>query len=110
MMTIFLLSLIGLPPLAGFIGKLYLFAETIKQEWYWLAIVGVVNSVISLYYYAGIVKTMFLDQPNPADRKVDMTANDSVLLGVLSSLTVVFGIYWGPLVHYTNESLRFFLK
>lgn len=109
-MAIFLFSLTGLPPLAGFVGKFFLFAAAIKQEFYFLAVVAIINSVISLYYYAGIVKTMFLDQPNPADRKVDMTANDSVLLGVLSSLTVVFGIYWGPLVHYTNESLRFFLK
>lgn len=109
-MAIFLFSLTGLPPLAGFVGKFFLFAAAIREEFYLLAVVAIINSVISLYYYAGIVKTMFLDQPNPTDRKVDMTANDSLLLGVLSSLTVVFGLYWGPLVQYTNESLRFFLK
>lgn len=109
-MAIFLFSLTGLPPLAGFVGKFFLFAAAIREEFYFLAVVAIINSVISLYYYAGIVKTMFLDQPSSGDQEVLMTAKDSALLGVLSSLTVVFGVYWGPLVHYTSESLRFFLK
>jgi NADH-quinone oxidoreductase subunit N len=45
-----LFSLTGLPPTAGFIGKFNLFAEVMRQEWYWLAIVGVLNSVVSLFY------------------------------------------------------------
>ncbi len=109
-MAIFLFSLTGLPPLAGFVGKFFLFAAVIKQGFYLLAVVGIINSVISLYYYAGVVKTMFLDFPEPTDPQVTMTANTSALLGVLSTLTVLFGIYWGPLVHYTNQSLRFFIK
>ncbi|MBI2997404.1 MAG: NADH-quinone oxidoreductase subunit N, partial [Deltaproteobacteria bacterium] len=109
-MAIFLFSLTGLPPLAGFVGKFFLFAAAIREEFYFLAVVAIINSVISLYYYAGIVKTMFLDEPGPMDQPVLMTPKDSALLGVLSSLTVVLGIYWAPLVQYTNESLRFFLK
>ena len=109
-MAIFLFSLTGLPPLAGFVGKFFLFAAAIREEFYYLAVVAIINSVISLYYYARIVKTMFLDEPSPADQQVLMTPKDSALLGVLSSLTVVLGLYWGPLVHYTNESLRFFMK
>jgi NADH-quinone oxidoreductase subunit N len=109
-MAIFLFSLTGLPPLAGFVGKFFLFAAVIREEFYFLAVVAIINSVISLYYYAGVVKTMFLDQPGPSDPEVPMTVNDSALLGALSSLTLVFGVYWGPLVHYTNESLRFFMK
>ena len=109
-MAIFLFSLTGLPPLAGFVCKFFLFAAVIKQGFYLLAVVGIINSVISLYYYAGVVKTMFLDFPEPTDPQVTMTANTSALLGVLSTLTVLFGIYWGPLVHYTNQSLRFFIK
>ncbi|MBI4490059.1 MAG: NADH-quinone oxidoreductase subunit N [Deltaproteobacteria bacterium] len=109
-MAIFLFSLTGLPPLAGFVGKFFLFAAVIKQEFYLLAIVAIINSVISLYYYARIVKTMFLDFPEPNDQAVAMNANNSALLGVLSALTVLFGIYWGPLFQYANQSLRFFIK
>jgi NADH-quinone oxidoreductase subunit N len=109
-MAIFLFSLTGLPPLAGFVGKFFLFAAVIKEGFYLLAVVGIINSVISLYYYAGIVKTMFLDFPEPTDQPVAMTANNSLLLGILSTLTILFGLYWGPLVQYTNQSLRFFIK
>ena len=109
-MAIFLFSLTGLPPLAGFVGKFFLFAAVIKQEFYLLAVVAVVNSVISLYYYARVVKVMFLDFPEPADGTVEMNAGAAVLLGLLSGLTLLFGIYWGPLVAFTNQSLRFFVK
>jgi NADH-quinone oxidoreductase subunit N len=109
-MAIFLFSLTGLPPLAGFVGKFFLFAAVIKQQFYLLAVVAVVNSVISLYYYARVVKVMFLDFPEPADGPVELNPGAAVLLGLLSGMTLLFGIYWGPLVAFTNQSLRFFVK
>lgn len=111
-MAIFLFSLTGLPPLAGFVGKFFLFAAVIREggTFYLLAVVAIINSVISLYYYTKIVKTMFLDFPEPTDQAVVMAPSASALLGVLSALTVLFGIYWGPLVQYTNQSLKFFIK
>lgn len=109
-MAIFLFSLTGLPPLAGFVGKFFLFAAVIDQQFYLLAVVAIINSVISLYYYARVVKTMFLDFPEPGDGKISMGVNNSALLGLLSVLTVFIGIFWGPLVEYTNYSLKFFVK
>ena len=109
-MAIFLFSLAGLPPLAGFVGKFFLFAAVIKGEFYFLAVVAIINSVISLYYYALIVKTMFLDFPEPTDQEVAMTPTAFPLLLILAIPTVFFGIYWGPLFHYTNQSLGFFIK
>ena len=66
--------------------------------------------MVSLYYYAKIVKTMFLDSPSPEDKTISLAANNFTLLIPLATLTVVFGIYFGPLVQYTNNSLQFFLK
>ncbi|MBI4525450.1 MAG: NADH-quinone oxidoreductase subunit N [Deltaproteobacteria bacterium] len=109
-MAIFLFSLTGLPPLAGFVGKFFLFAAVIDQGFYFLAVVAVINSVISLYYYARIVKTMFLDFPESTAQQVFVSGNNSALLGLLSALTLIFGVYWGPLVQYTNQSLKFFIK
>jgi NADH-quinone oxidoreductase subunit N len=111
-MAVFLFSLTGLPPFAGFIGKFFLFSAVLKQGGAFgaLAVVAALNSVISLYYYAKIVKTMFLDMPNPEDKPVAVAVNDFTLLIPLTVLTVVFGIYFGPLVQYTSQSLRFFLK
>ncbi len=110
--AVFLFSLTGLPPFAGFIGKFFLFSAVLKQGGAFaaLAVVAALNSVVSLYYYAKIVKTMFLDSPNPEDKTISVGANDFTLLLPLAVLTVVFGIYFGPLVQYTNQSLRFFVK
>jgi NADH-quinone oxidoreductase subunit N len=111
-LAIFLFSLTGLPPFAGFIGKFFLFSAVIKQGGAFavLAIVAALNSVVSLYYYAKIVKTMFLDSPNPEDKTVSVAVNDFTLLFPLTAATLVLGVYFGPLVQYTSQSLRFFVK
>ncbi|HEY7221328.1 MAG TPA: hypothetical protein VH985_23355, partial [Candidatus Binatia bacterium] len=69
-----------------------------------------INSVISLYYYAKVVKTMFLDAPNPEDRTLSIAVNNFTLLIPLTALTIFFGVYFSPLVRYTSQSLRFFIK
>jgi NADH-quinone oxidoreductase subunit N len=111
-LTIFLLSLTGLPPFAGFIGKFFLFAAVLKEggAFVILALVAVMNSVISLYYYAKVIKTMFLDAPSPEAKAVSVSTHDFTLLIPLTVLTVVFGIYFGPLLRYTTQSLSFFVK
>ena len=63
-MAIFLFSLTGLPLTTGFIGKFYLFAAVIRGQFYVLAIVGILNSVVSLYYYLRPIRTMFFEQPH----------------------------------------------
>lgn len=108
-MAIFLFSLTGLPPLAGFIGKFYLFAAVVKQELYYLAFVGILNSVVSLYYYARIVKTMFLDDPLGTEGEVMLDVHNGSLLAVLSVVTVILGVYWAPIFDFADRSTRFFL-
>src|SRR5215472_6515389 len=63
-LTIFLFSLTGIPLTVGFIGKFYLFAAVIRGQFYILAIVGILNSVVSLYYYVRPIRMMFLEQPH----------------------------------------------
>jgi len=111
-LAVFLFSLTGLPPFAGFVGKFFLFSAVLRQGGAFaaLAVVAAINSVISLYYYAKIVKTMFLDTPNPEDKSVCVATNNFTLLIPLTVLTIVFGIYFSPLVRYTTQSLRFFVK
>jgi NADH-quinone oxidoreductase subunit N len=111
-LAIFLFSLTGLPPFAGFVGKFFLFSAVLKQGGAFavLAVVAAINSVISLYYYAKIVKTMFLDAPNPEDTSVCVATTNFTLLIPLTVLTIVFGVYFSPLVRYTTKSLSFFVK
>jgi NADH-quinone oxidoreductase subunit N len=110
--SIFLFSLTGLPPFAGFIGKFFLFAAVLKEggAFIILALVAVANSVISLYYYAKVVKVMFLDTPDPGDKAVAIAGHNFTLLVPLAVLTVILGIYFSPLSQYTTQSLRFFIK
>jgi NADH-quinone oxidoreductase subunit N len=111
-MAVFLFSLTGIPPFAGFIGKFFLFAAVLKEggAFVILAVVAIVNSVISLYYYAKVVRTMFLDSPDPTDKEIAVGANSFTLLIPLTLLTIILGIYFSPLANYANQSLRFFTK
>jgi len=108
-MAIFLFSLTGLPPLAGFVGKFYLFAAVIRQQLYFLALVGVLNSVISLYYYARVVRTMFLDLPEGDEAPVTVSMHNGALMWGLSAATIVLGLYWAPIIALADRSLQFFM-
>jgi NADH-quinone oxidoreductase subunit N len=111
-LAVFLFSLTGVPPFAGFVGKFFLFSAVLKEggAFALLALVAAINSVISLYYYAKIIKTMFLDMPSPEDKTISVAVYDFTLLIPLTVLTVIFGIYFSPLVQYTSKSLSFFVK
>jgi NADH-quinone oxidoreductase subunit N len=108
-LSIFLFSLTGIPLTVGFIGKFYLFAAVIHGQFYLLAIIGVINSVVSLYYYMRPIKTMFLDQPNGDEGKLTADTWNYGLMGVLAGATIVLGLYWTPIIAFANRSLNFFL-
>lgn len=99
-LAIFLFSLAGLPPLAGFIGKWFVFAAGIDAKLYGLVVIGALNSVVSLYYYARIVRMMFLEQPKPGDAALEFAASDLLPLGALSLATVYLGIFFGRLSQF----------
>ena len=110
-MTLFMVSLTGLPPTAGFIGKFYIFASLIQGggSFYWLVVIGGVNSVVSLYYYLRVVKVMYFD----GDRKDSLVSPPKVLTGMLLATavpTMVLGIYWVPIAKWIKESLVFFIQ
>ena len=106
-MTGFLFSLTGLPPTAGFIGKIYLFASVIEGGLYWLAVVGVLNSAVSLYYYARIVRTMYLEAPLSEER-ISIPSFASITLVLLFAGTLILGIYWAPLADLAERSTVLF--
>jgi len=108
-MAIFLFSLAGIPPLAGFVGKFYLFAAVIREQFYALALVAGINSVLSLYYYARIVRAMFLEFPTGGEVAVALDWSNGALLGVLTISTVVLGVYWVPVIALADRSVRFLM-
>jgi NADH-quinone oxidoreductase subunit N len=107
-LVIFLISLTGLPPTAGFIGKLYVFSALLDAQWIWLAIVGALNSVISLYYYVRVIRNMYLRDPDSAPAPVVLTGAQTVLLMVFLVPTLVLGVYFAPLVDWAHASVALF--
>lgn len=104
-MAIFLFSLVGLPPFGGFIAKIYVFAETINRKLYWLAIVGGINSVVALFYYARIIKTMYFEEPEASD-EIAVSPVFRVVFVALAVVTVALGIYWRPLTDAAERASR----
>ena len=110
-MTLFMLSLTGLPPTAGFVGKLYIFKTLVGagSEFLWLVIAGGVNSVISLYYYFHVVKVMFLG----GKRSDVITYPPSTMFGLMIFTAVpslLLGLYWNPLASWVKDSLVFYTQ
>src|SRR5436305_46352 len=101
-LTIFLFSLTGIPPFAGFVGKYLIFAAVVRQGGFWyvaLAVIGVVNSAVSLFYYARIIKAMFLEDAVD-DRPLPLPALYTGVLVALAIPVIALGIYWAPLVRW----------
>lgn len=106
MMTIFLLSLGGIPPTAGFIGKFYLFGGLIETGNPWLvrlAILAVLMSVVSLYYYIRFVRAMYID-PETDTQPVTLPWSLKTALGVAVVLIMLVGIYPQPLIRLTQKA------
>jgi NADH-quinone oxidoreductase subunit N len=95
--AIFLFSMTGIPPLAGFFGKLYIFLAAIEAELYGLAVIGVLSSVVAAYYYIRVVKVMYFDEPTEAlDRPI---SREIALTLVGTSLVIVlFALYPTPIL------------
>ena len=106
-MLVFLLSLAGVPPLAGFIGKLYLFVAAIKEGLYTLIVVGLISIVISLYYYLVVVKKMYISEPaDPTPIKVSGVLQSVIYVGLAG--TLILGIYPRPFIEYTVAATTIF--
>jgi NADH-quinone oxidoreductase subunit N len=105
MMLVFMVALTGIPPTGGFFGKIYLFAAAIESGWIWVAVVGVLTSAISLYYYMGIVVQMYLkdsDKTTPAPLPAPGLAT---VVALCAAVTVLLGVLPGPLVEWAKASL-----
>lgn len=91
-MTIFLLSLTGIPPLAGFAGKFYIFSDAIKGQYYWLAVIGMLNSAVAAYYYLRVLMYMYFKEPIKELGKIDMSPAYVVVMLVSVAAVLYLGI------------------
>ena len=102
---VFLVSLTGLPPTAGFIGKLYLFIALVDAKMIVVAIIALLNTVVSLYYYIRVLKHMFLTKPKYEEAKITIDLADTVILLTLLIPIFIFGLYFTPIVNLAKNSI-----
>jgi NADH-quinone oxidoreductase subunit N len=103
-MAILLFSLAGIPPLAGFFAKFYVFLAAIQSGLYMLAVIGVLLSVVGAYYYLRIVKIMYFD--DPTKRFDPMPATLAVVAGVSGASILLFFVYPAPLVAFAGVAAK----
>jgi len=102
-MLIFVLSLGGIPPLAGFLGKWYVFAAAIQSGWAWLAVVGAVNTAISIFYYMRIVVVMAI-QEAPDDTEIVSSIPLAATLVAATAMTIVVGVWASPFLDWARNA------
>jgi NADH-quinone oxidoreductase subunit N len=106
-MLVFLLSLAGVPPLAGFIGKLYIFIAAIKEGLYTLIAVGLINIIISMYYYLIVVKKMYINEPtDPSPLVISGPMKAVVYIGLAG--TLLLGVYPQPFIDWAVAATLMF--
>ncbi|MFH1287328.1 MAG: NADH-quinone oxidoreductase subunit N [bacterium] len=115
LMSIFLFSLAGMPPTVGFIGKFYVFMAAVKSNYIFLAVVGVLNSVIALYYYLRIIVYMYMKNPpiSPFRKgglkgdlvEVNRSASLLLVLGIAVTAILVIGIYPEPVLNFAASAV-----
>ena len=107
-MGVFLLSLVGIPPLVGFMGKLYVFAAVIERgpSYTWFALVGALNAAVAAYYYFRVLRTMVIDSGNEDRGAIALPLADRLCLGGLALANVVLPVLlWRGIETWTSASL-----
>jgi NADH-quinone oxidoreductase subunit N len=105
-LTLFLLSLAGVPITSGFVGKLVVFGAAIESGYSWLVVVGVLASAVAAFFYLRVMVVMYMqeaDEPTPAIP--GPLAKGVVALTALA--TIVFGLFWGPLIEAAEDATFF---
>jgi NADH-quinone oxidoreductase subunit N len=108
-MVLFLCSLTGLPPFAGFFGKYFLFAALVSRGTPLLitvAVIAALNSAVSLFYYAKIFRAMYFEEPTPSDAAVlALPRVHAITLGLMAVPTTFLFLFWSPLSRFVETSL-----
>ena len=107
LMLIFMFSLTGIPPTAGFIGKLYIFISAINAGYTWLVVVAVIFSAISAYFYLRIIMYMYMREPK-ATVSLTTSFSNGVALAVTTVAVLVIGVFPTALVEFARAALKGF--
>jgi len=109
-LTLFLLSLVGIPPLAGFVGKFYLFGAAVQGGYLWLAVIGVLNSAIAAYYYLRVIVYMYMREPEGTAASWAPSFAGGVALAVAAAGIVALGVMPAPFAELAQNAVAPLLR
>ncbi len=104
-LTVFLLSMVGLPFTTGFVGKFLIFLSAISSGMLWLAVIGVINSAIAVFFFARVLTSIYTDKLGA--RRVRLDAATAAVVMVCLVLTIVFGIYPQPIINMVGNGAAY---
>ena len=105
-MMVAFLSLAGMPPLAGFVAKIFVFAAAVQADWIWLAAIGVLNSIIGLYYYLTVLKVIYLyplSNPDDQNKPLVIPRSFTIALVILTGGIILLGTLFGPFFNWATS-------
>jgi len=104
-LSIFLLSLLGLPATGGFFAKFYVFNAAIKSDLIWLTVIGLINSAIASYYYLRLIVVMYMYDPQPGEETLKLHAAPGLVTALVLTaiITVWLGVQPGSVIDYANR-------
>jgi NADH-quinone oxidoreductase subunit N len=106
-MAVFMFSLAGIPPTAGFMAKIGLFSAAVKEHYYWLAVLGVLNSAMAAYYYLRVVVTMYMNRPLEGTAPLPRIAPAESISLLLASLgTLYLGLFPSKVLSYISKGIE----
>jgi NADH-quinone oxidoreductase subunit N len=107
-MALFMFALAGIPPTAGFVGKFYIFSAAIQAGYIWLAIIGVMNSLVSVFYYLRITVLMYM-KPAEADLgPVVFSPAQTAVVALTAAGVLGIGIFPGSLYNLAMSAVKIF--
>ena len=107
-LTLFLLSLAGVPLTSGFVGKLVVFGAAIEAGYSWIVIVGMVSSAIAAFFYLRVLVAMYMQEPDDQRLPVPVGKLSAGVVAVSALATVVLGLFWSPLIRAAERATFFF--
>lgn len=109
-LSLFLLSLVGIPPLAGFVGKFYLFGAAVRAGYLWLAVIAVLNSAVAAYYYLRVIVYMYMEEPADATASWTPSLAGGLALAIALLGIVMLGVMPAPFVDLAQAAVTPLLR
>jgi NADH-quinone oxidoreductase subunit N len=108
-MAVFMFSLAGIPPMAGFVGKFYIFAAAVKGGYIDLAVIGIINSILSVYYYLRVTVMIYMREPAADSRSLKFSRAATLATVIAAAATLILGIVPGTFINLARQSVSMIL-